>query len=319
MAQDRLDDIEDYLALYGIKEFTPYVLDDNILNTVHEIIRLDVPPFLGHNIPYVSRDDVRKRAIDFYNSKVSVHDVGHMSDEMLIDLIRNNMIANVDQLVDLYNSSGAIISPFDIPIEYTHPNAFHGTLELQLVVTQDRTFFRELLPRLKILFNKIILAKKPTTISVTSYIHEIMHSQLESHKGIVKNYYDGEVLSVFFELLYAYENKSNYHLLLAFRINEIFNHFNNMYLFQTGEPGDLPEKYEFYDFCSSGKYLLSDLKAFSLLDKYLNGSWVEKRNILIRLQCVLDGLISTSNFLEDYDIDYESILDSDITKRLLNK
>ena len=91
MAQDRLDDIEDYLALYGIKEFIPYVLDDNILNTVHEINRLDVPPFLGHNIPYVSRDDVRKRAIDFYNSKVSVHDVGHMSDEMLIDLIRNNI------------------------------------------------------------------------------------------------------------------------------------------------------------------------------------------------------------------------------------
>ena len=248
MAESKLEDINNYLALYGIKDFKPYELDDDMLKTIQDINQLDIPTFEGVSVPYIRKRTMLRNAYRFYKSKVRVHDVGYMSDETLLYLIRNNNIVSIDQLVELYNSSGATISPFQIPIEYRYDSAFSGTLELQLIVTEDKKFFRELLPKMKVLFNKIILSKKPTELTTTAYIHEIMHSQIESHKGVVANYYDSELFSIFFELLYAYENNSNYQLILSNKLSGIFFNFHNMYLYQTEQFDKLPENYRFYDF-----------------------------------------------------------------------
>lgn len=319
MDAKKIKDIDDYNALYGYKDFSVYELDDDILHAVQGINELDVPEFNGVCLPYIKKRDLFKKAKCFYASKLLLHDVDFMSDRMLIGLIKRNQITSLDQLAELYNASGTKVSPFRIPVEFTRERAFAGTLETQIVVFEDHEAFSELLPKLNIKFNKIILSKKPTDIGACCYVHELMHSQLQPQKGIIDNYYDSEVFSIFFELLCAYENHDSYLYALVNRINRLFFSFNNMYLYQTDQKDkiDAPN-FELYDFCANGKYLLSTLKAFELLDKYLNGSYGDKKKILLRMQSVIDGVIKTSSFLESMEVSYESIQDPNITKRLLN-
>ncbi len=318
MESEKIRDINDYNALYGYKDFKVYQLDDEMLSAVHDIYDLDIPEFNGITIPYIRKRAFFKKTINFFASKLSFHDVGFMSDKMLKRLINKNEISSIDQLVELYNSSGAMVSPYKIPIEFTRTKAFSGTLETQLVLLDDHEQFIELLSKLNIYFNEIFLPKKTTNVSVGCYAHELIHLQLLSQKGIVESLYDSEVFSIFFELLCAYENHDVYLYVLVLRINMLFSSINNMFLYQTDQKDKIEaSRYELYEFCMSGKYLLSTLKAFSLLDKYLNGSYSTKRSILLRMQSVIDGEQKMSEFLEHYDVGYETIKDSSITDRLL--
>ncbi len=320
MDAEKIRDINDYNALYGYKDFNIYKLDDNMLNAVYGINDLAIPEFNSVCLPYIKKRDLFKKAKCFYASKLLLHDVGFMSNRMLTRLIRKNNISSIDELVSIYNASAAYVSPYKIPVEFSRQRVFSGTLETQIVVFENHEVFSELLPKLSVFFNKIFLAKKPTDIGVCCYVHELMHSQLQSQKGIVDNYYDSEVFSIFFELLCAYENHDYYLYALVARINKIFLSFNNMYLYQTDQKDKIEKpNYELYDFCNDGKYLISTLKAFSLLDKYINGSYGDKKNILLRMQSVIDGVVHSSSFLENMDVTYDSILDPDITKSLLSK
>ena len=317
MESKNVQDVRNYIAFHGHKDFKTYKLDDDMLKTIQEIVAFDIPEFDGVTIPYVNKKQMIKVAKAFYATKVLIHDVGFMSDKMLIDAIRKNEFVTFDQLIDIYNETGVYISPYKIPIDLESEKAFYGSLDLQILLMDNNEMLREMLPKMKPFFNRIVLPIFPTEVAIPGYVHEIMHSQLESHKGIIDNYYDAEVFTIFFELLSAYECNMHYLMLLTFRFNNIFVDFNNMYYYQTGQFDRLPENYTYYDFCTGGKYLLSTLKDFYLLDKYFKASNLGKKEILQQMQTVIDGEVKISKFLEHYDVSYEKILDSSISDRLL--
>ena len=312
-----IKDIRDYLAFHGLKNFEAYRLDDDMLKTIQEIVAFDIPEFKEVTVPYVTKQHIIKVAKAFFATKVLVHDVGFMSDKMLIDAIRKNKIVSFAQLVEVYNQTGVYVSPYEIPVDLEKNSIFYGSLDLQIVLIENREILRKMLIKIKPFFNRLVLPMLPTELSIPTYVHEIMHSQLESHKGIIDDYYDAEVFSIFFELLSAYECNIHYLITLTYRLNVMFNDFNNMYYYQAGERDRLPDGFTYYDFCSAGKYLLSTLKAFYLLDKYFKASNLGKKEILQQMQAVMDGVVKTSEFLKHYDVSYESILDSSISDRLL--
>ena len=56
---------------------------------------------------------------------------------------------------------------------------------------------------MKLFFKSIDLGHKTNEMTGVCYVHEIVHTEVESLKGIVREYYNSEVLSIFTELLYA--------------------------------------------------------------------------------------------------------------------
>jgi len=311
----KIIDINQFVALYGHKGFNLYEIDDDVLKVMKEIVELDIPEFSGTNLSYITKRKMKKDAMKFYGSKLLLRDVGYLGDRQLISVLRGAFISSIDELVDLYNAAGVYVSPFAIPIVYSKDKAFAGSLETQLLVADD-DYIDNVLKKMKIFFNHIYLSKGVTDISTSCYIHEIMHSQLESQKGIVEDFYNGELLSVFMEMLSAYERKDQtYFMILALRINHLCSSFNRMYLCQTDQMTD--ENYKLFNFCSDGKYLVSIFKAFNLFDKYIHGSYNDKKNVLISIQSVIDGAKTLEEVLNKLDISYENSLDSEITNRLL--
>ena len=319
MASKEIRDIDNYILLHGHKNLTElFELDNDLLDYVKEIALLDLPEFKGTQIPYISRQTMKNNSKNFASSILSFRDVGFLSDKKLKELLTKYEITSVKELIYLYNSSPVFISPFKIPIEYSHDCLFSGTLDTQVLITEQQKLYKKLLPKLNLYFTKIVLAKGVTDIASSCYLHELMHTQLERHKGIIDNYYNSEVFSIFIELLYAFENNNiSYMLILTCRINNLLLNFNSMYLFQTDQPQD--REYTKFDYVVDGKYLLSTMKAFNLLEKYIYGTKGIKREILKQMQKVIDGEKKVEEFLKKFEIDYNNSRNPDITRNLILK
>lgn len=313
-----LKDIRNYIMLHGHDDMEIYEVDDKVLKVMKELVELPIPEFDGITIPYISKVLLANKARYFLDTKLLLHYVGYLSNKTLLHLLKDKRIVDIDSLVELYNKSASFISPYKIPIEYTDDSIFSGSIETQLLVTDNKEFYESILPKLKVFFNQIRLSKYTTEVGVSCYIHELMHSQLESHKGVIDNYYNSEVFSIFMELLYAYENnKLAFDVILSSRINNMIVSFNNMYLYQTEQMED--KDYELFNYCKDGKYLNSILKALNMLDLYIGSDHKVKKEILSGIQEVISGNNTVEDFLTRFDITYESSLNSEVTKKLLLK
>ncbi len=313
-----LRDIELYLLLHGHDDLDLYSVDDEVLSVMKELVELSVPEISGVEFPYIRKNTMTYNAKKFLSSHLQIHPVGYLSDRKLISLLKDRRIVDEDSLIEIYNKSASFVSPFKIPIEYTDNSVFSGSLETQLLVIVDKDLYAKILPRLEVFFNRICLSKFTTDIGTACYIHEIIHSQLECWKGIIGNYYNSEVLSIFMELFYVYENNPlAYDVIISNRINHLLVSFNNMYLFQTDQIEK--ENYTIYNYCSDGKYLISIFKAFHLFNLYIHSNNSSKKKILSNIQLVIDGHIMLEDFLDKNHIYYENSLDSVITNQLIKK
>ena len=56
------------------------------------------------------------------------------------------------------------------------------------------------------IFNSVELSIYKTKFSYLTYIHELVHSQVDSVKYNIENYYNSEIASIFMELLNVHES-----------------------------------------------------------------------------------------------------------------
>lgn len=314
--------IDFYMTFYGFNNFEKKQLDQKDIQAVIDIAELDMPEYATIELPYIKRRAFKEKTKAFCSSKLLFHNVGVLTDKRLYRAMRRAGEQDIDGIAEVYNKAAISVSPFKIPINYNKNNILDGTLRPQLYYLDDFNDLLELLPKLNIYYAEVKLPVISTEFGVPGYIHELVHSQIKNQRGIVDYYYDDEVLSIFMELLYAYEHKELYMPVLMSRIRCLCGSFTNMYLYQTGtldELKDVKPDYNDVDYLAGGKYVFSILKAFKLLDTYLNGSYGVKKDILIRIQSVFDGARKLSETLEGLDVNYESSLDSNVTKRLLSR
>ena len=315
MQKKKLRDIYYYQLLHGHKDLEIFEVDPKIYELVKAIDALPVPEFRGIEIPCISKGLLASNARYFLESKVLMHYVGYLSNESLEKAVQSQAVADVDSLITLYNRCASFVPPYKIPVSFTSEGVFKGTLETQLLIFDDKKIDEEILSRINVYFNQIKLSKCPTDIGTSCYIHELVHTQLESRKGVIKNYYNSEVASIFMEMLYALENdRVNFQIILSSRISHIISCFNRMAAYQTGEK---PKDYEMYDFCRDGKYFLSILKAFNLLSLYIESDNSVRKEILKGLGRVFEGKKMFEDFLDKFDITQESSLELEHTKKLL--
>lgn len=186
------------------------------------------------------------------------------------------------------------IHPYGLPItRIKGEDSFYGSLREVLDFKDDRLINQS--------YKGIELSKKITDLSALSYTHEITHSELNHVKGIINDYSNIEFLSIFLEILQAYETSPD---LLRLhdqeRLLELSGIINELTKYHTSEE-DIKEV-----LVEGSSYAESTLKAYSLFIKYYNSSSSIKKEILNNIQKIFNYEISVEEFLTIYEITFTS-------------
>ena len=178
-------------------------------------------------------------------------------------------------------------SPFNIKKILVDDEPLTGYLQKQTIVNNRNQYDN--------MFLSIELSDKITSFTSLIYTHEIVHTQLESLTGSIKNLFNTEVLPIFIELIYAYSTDMYlYKAILANRISDISKYANAINS-STNFNQDMFESSTFY---------ISIITALKLLNIYIQGSSKIKKEILSNIQKVFDGNKSIEDSLKVYELDW---------------
>lgn len=194
--------------------------------------------------------------------------------------------------------------PYDLPLFETEEDAliFDGAVIEELTNSS----------RPKVLFRGIELSKTTTECTSATYVHEITHTQLDSVKGSIKEYYNAEILSMFAETFHYMEIDKGERLLRLFdsrRISEL-----NLILEDLIEYKNNSSTKEKDELLEDSKYAISILKAYNLFITFYYENENIKNEILDDIQCIFDGYLTLEEMLSKYEVTLES---SQEEKRLL--
>ena len=267
----------------------------------------------GFRATYKQPKLILKESKVFLRDKFVLHKVPY-ADETIIKLkLHGRMIRSEKDLIKLYNGVGRLVDPFELPVKFVNEPYYYGNVSLLTNLSDDPEFLKHM----KLFFKSIELGNKTNDMTGVCYVHEIVHTQLESVKGIVKDYYNSELLSIFMELVYAYEN--GIVLLreaLKNRINMFLTEFHSLYNFLYGS--DTTEDGLWHNVIAC-KYIVSTVKAFHLFCNYYIGDEIEKNNILWEIQSVFSGRKSLEDVLDILGITYQNSLEQTHIQTLIEK
>ena len=313
-----LDELNDYILLHGYnKNIKKLKIDDRLINIVGNLLEYYNIEKEYIEIPHITKREMINNVKKFMNYYFELHKIGYLSDKKISMIFNNKKIYNIDDLIDLTKKNVKMINPFKLPINFVNEKIFEGSLDIQVVLLENE-LKKELLSKSNLYFTSINLPKIITSITEVAYVHELTHSQVESHKGITRDYYNSEVLSIFIELLYSLKDNNLYYLFIMQRLRNIIINFNNMYTFDI-ENKDIEVngiKFSELDYYVCSKYLISILKAFKLLSIYLKDKKYINNYIIYQINEVFNGNISVETFLENIGVTYDNSLDSNIIRNL---
>ena len=202
------------------------------------------------------------------------------------------------------------IHPFALPIKKEKDvDEFFGSLN-------EVIFFTE--PFKTIYYKSISLPYTSTELTKLAYTHEIAHSQLNHVRGLIGEYYNTEVISIFLELLHALELNDGEYLLTAhdsIRLTElkyIIDELNKYY--------DRREETEIKKVLLEGSlYLQSTLQAYNLFITYYNSPIQVKKEILSTIQSLFNQEHTLEELLSKFDISIESSFDNERIKNYIRR
>ena len=202
------------------------------------------------------------------------------------------------------NSISEAISPFEIFISYVDAGSEKGCLTSFLLEDEVRKY--EKLENIdNNLFVSISLGRDLDLLSITAYAHEIMHTQLNSMYGYTDDFRNKEVLSIFLEMLVAFDLDNTRNLLrgqIAMRCKNLECALSDILIYNIFASDE--EYILTYDrLVNASSYITSTFKAMFLFDKYL--SFIhnsKKRQMIYTIQDVIDGKIQLEELLAKYNI-----------------
>lgn len=290
----------------------PLEIDTEFSEFSYLLSKIDLP-HLELKLKGISKWKMKRDARTYLKSKLSIRDVRFSTEKMYYKL-GGKTVGSVAELAELYNSVSKYVSPFHIPIVYRNYGQFYGLLVFHEGIYDTLEFYKNML----LSITSIELPSIVNDITTSCYIHEIVHTQLIDPRGKIRDYNNGEVLSMFMELIYLLEKDSSEGLLKESEINKInyfLLEFDNIFKFYYENDGSITE----YETLKSSKYANSILKALKLFQIYYYGNTGIKKEILIYLQKVIDGCIILEDMLEHFEITHESSIDGSLYKYLLRK
>lgn len=200
------------------------------------------------------------------------------------------------------------VLPYDLPLALVKTDdIFYGaTIEN---IPADSSF--------SISFRGISLCGTITEQTPITLVHEITHTQLDRIRGIIKDYYNAEVLSTFLGNVVASLSDSDEHML---RLNDARRAYELLVL---GE--DLLSVYNGSeektrdDSLLDSQYFISDVKAYKLFLDYYYGSSEVKKEILRDIQKVFDLELTLEELLDKYEVSCEIEMDKKRLAKYFNR
>ena len=262
---------------------------------------------------YKTPELILKDSKIFLRNKFILHNVPY-ADETIIKLkLHGRFVKSDKELIKLYNGVGKLVDPFELPVKFIDEPYYYGNVSLCTNICNNPEFLKHM----RLFFKSVELGNKINDMTGVCYVHEIVHTQLESVKGIVRDYYNSELLSIFMEFAYAYEN--GLVLLreaLKNRINMFLTEFHKLYNFLNGSYNIDDGLWHSVISC---KYIVSTVKAFHLFCNYYIGDETVKNNILWEIQSVISGKKTLEDALDILGITYQSSLDQKYVKTLIEQ
>lgn len=191
---------------------------------------------------------------------------------------------------DKYLKKVENVLPYDLPLfpEKTDDIFYGATIEN---VPADSSS--------KITFKGISLCEVITEQTSIALVHEITHTQLDSVKGLIIDYYNAEVLSMFMGNVIASVLDSDEHML---RLNDARRAYELMILGKdllALQHGEIEKARD--ESLLDSQYFISDIKAYKLFLDYYYGSNKVKKEILKDIQRVFDIGMTVEELLDKYE------------------
>ena len=247
---------------------------------------------------------VLKESKVFLREKFILHRIPYADEKIIKMKLHGRIIRSEQELLKLYNGVGTLVDPLELPVKFIDEPYFYGNVSLMSNLSDDAEFLKNM----KIFFKSIELSNRTSEVSGVCYVHEVVHTQLESLKGIVRDYYNSEVLSIFMELLYAYEQGPKlFKESLKIRINLFLTEFHSLYNYLCN--GESVAEEGLWHNVVACKYIVSTVKAFHMINNYYLGDEIERNNMLWMIQKVFSGASSLEHMLKELGITYENSLD----------
>ena len=260
-----------------------------------------------------TQEEVKANAQAFFNRHFKLHkvpikgDLRHNFDVFLLKHLPSTEIPLRIQSISRY------VHPFDIPVRFCTNNMTENMVVENAITSSNE----ELLRRSFISYKEILLSSKLTELSDNAYIHELTHTQLSHQKGIIRDYFNSEMLSIFMELLnsfYSSKQESLLPLTEAVLLTEMYYWLENLEKIRDGLTNvDEESKIE------ASKYAISIIKAFNLFIEYYYGTPALKKYILTTIQNIFDGNLQLEELLDEFEITTSSSFQSQTLKKYLSR
>lgn len=251
-----------------------------------------------------TKQEVLTNAQAFFNRHFNLHKVPYKGDTRCkIDKYILRYVPGIELPLKIHNISRHI-HPFNLPVRFTSSSL------VECMVVENVTYINveEFLKKMKLSFKEIILPPTINELTESSYVHEITHTQLAHQRGIIRNYYNSEIPSIFMELLNVHESPKQDTLLPlqdAIRMTELYN---LLYRLELVHKNIQEEPYD--DLIDATKYTESIIKAYGLFVEYYYGTPALKKYILTCIQNMLDGNLELEELLDEFEITVESSINN---------
>lgn len=296
-------DIETEIKMHGYDPVEQIITPSKeIIDFATFIEDLDIPSkklYLGPS----TKEEALNNAKSFFNSKFKLQKVPYRGDlRTKLDTPLLRYIPSQDLSLKVYNSLITYKNPFNLPISFTSQDF------TDCMVVEHATFIDndDFLKKMKITYREIILSKQITELTESSYVHEITHTQLAHLKGIIRNFFNREVLSIFLELLNIFESPKSKTLLPlqdAIRLTELYEE-----LYMLEEQSKKVKTFDEEELIKASTYSESIIKAYGLFIEYLHGSTSLKKYILNSIQYIFNGELVLEELLEEFELNTKRIV-----------
>ena len=256
--------------------------------------------------------DIKKDAKDFFKDNlITLHSIlieKPLETTLLIDDVNSNRVKNYEELLSRIYDASKEETPYNIPIVYDEElDSDFGFLNWELYAFDNEEFLRKLKP----IYKNIEISPYKTKYSSIAYIHELVHTQVDTVKKSINKYYNGEVASIFFEMVAAMQKDKSGKLLRDAMLVRYAELLSNIQLLKMNKN----KKKRFEDCITYSMYIVSSLKANKLFDIYLESNSITRSVIMNKMQLVFNGKITLESVLYDLDINMKNSCDINILKK----
>ncbi len=295
------EDLEHEMALYGYTENETTFFDTkNYEKLVIDFIKNRHKYIYNINLPQKTIKSIREAA-----NKVIIDQTGSLNRKVLY------LESDQRLIYDFTAQYGEVTKEnYDVLLKYIKKKARKRevtTLPIRWVASSSRngmsTIYSEYIEDIEILKQFPIISSGISMINQNDYlgstvlVHEMTHALIDRHKGIIKNILHDEVLSIYFELVAAYELDPSGKLLEIAATQRLQNLKGNILVVeQQIFNGEIPDGENYIDSC---------LYAFNLFEIYKNSSSNARKSIREEINKTLSGSRELEDTLDVLDITEE--------------